>query len=523
MSPNKGNLLLAVRNYGFATSEALDLARSLDERRVVPLEKSLYQLTIRGISLNPHYSLFGRGVVLALALERLMFAMCRDKDRATTEELKSVLGILPELKESYRLLASGKSCKLILKAPRRRLTSRDWSAHDWSLILRLGHKNLFFEFKGAEFHSLLRLFSLLNGHHTESELSRKLPRQRGLLKRFLAFARQHKLLRVVRANSDEERPPLRFVSHACLEVSDGDGEGSILFDPVFFMPAPYDKKPAYYGAMEAAARRLNKTLGVFLSHYHWDHVHLPTLARLDRRTPIYVPRVKKQTHFNPSLYDYFKSLGFSRVQEVDWWQTIRTGGMEVLIVPSYGEFFTPDSYFNAFTYLIKSNGLSVFGAVDSYKNDRGDMRDVLIELKRRGHRVDLFCFSLSEERFSNPVFTGMPYVYSNDFYGNRFTPDMRYLADAKTLLRWFKISQPKFAIPYSEFIFHNPAGVGKHFKLSDRLEPHALSKQYWRSLSRDLIEPKYKLWKRDLEKIRKQFARRNIVMLMLGAGDGIEY
>ncbi|UED87226.1 MBL fold metallo-hydrolase [Streptomyces profundus] len=51
---------------------------------------------------------------------------------------------------------------------------------------------------------------------------------------------------------------------------------------------------------------------VVISHNHYDHLDAPTLKRLPRLTPLFVPA---------ALGDWFRRKGFTRVTELDWWES----------------------------------------------------------------------------------------------------------------------------------------------------------------------------------------------------------
>lgn len=64
--------------------------------------------------------------------------------------------------------------------------------------------------------------------------------------------------------------------------------------------------------------------GVVLSHNHYDHMDAPTLKRLPRATALFVPA---------RLGDWFRRRGFTDVRELDWWETVDHGSVEVTMTP----------------------------------------------------------------------------------------------------------------------------------------------------------------------------------------------
>ncbi|HWG89802.1 MAG TPA: MBL fold metallo-hydrolase [Candidatus Thermoplasmatota archaeon] len=64
---------------------------------------------------------------------------------------------------------------------------------------------------------------------------------------------------------------------------------------------------------------------LLVSHNHYDHLDKPTVTRLPRDTPCFVPA---------NLGPWFRKLGFTRVTEMDWWETAALGDLEVSFVPA---------------------------------------------------------------------------------------------------------------------------------------------------------------------------------------------
>ncbi|MFK0217036.1 MBL fold metallo-hydrolase [Streptomyces vinaceus] len=65
---------------------------------------------------------------------------------------------------------------------------------------------------------------------------------------------------------------------------------------------------------------------VVISHNHYDHLDAPTLRRLPRRTPLFVPA---------GLARWCRRRGFSRVTELDWWECAELGGVRFDFVPAH--------------------------------------------------------------------------------------------------------------------------------------------------------------------------------------------
>lgn len=65
---------------------------------------------------------------------------------------------------------------------------------------------------------------------------------------------------------------------------------------------------------------------VVISHNHYDHLDAPTLKRLPRTTPLFVPA---------GLARWCRRRGFTRVTELDWWEAAELGGVRFEFVPAH--------------------------------------------------------------------------------------------------------------------------------------------------------------------------------------------
>jgi L-ascorbate metabolism protein UlaG (beta-lactamase superfamily) len=105
---------------------------------------------------------------------------------------------------------------------------------------------------------------------------------------------------------------------------------------------------------------------VLVSHAHFDHLDRPSLraiARLTRwksgkRPTIIVPR---------NVRDLVSDLGYARVVEVDWWQNIQLGNLEITHVPArhWGARLVRDMHRGYGGYVLRSGKQSVYHAGDT--------------------------------------------------------------------------------------------------------------------------------------------------------------
>ena len=64
---------------------------------------------------------------------------------------------------------------------------------------------------------------------------------------------------------------------------------------------------------------------VLISHNHYDHLDLPTLRRLGRAVPLYVPA---------GLRPFFMRRGFENVTELGWWESRMLDQVRLTFVPA---------------------------------------------------------------------------------------------------------------------------------------------------------------------------------------------
>ncbi len=107
------------------------------------------------------------------------------------------------------------------------------------------------------------------------------------------------------------------------------GTLSVLTDPIFSercSPIPFIgpkrfRPPAYQLA------DLPPIDVVLVSHCHYDHLDLPSLQAVAQRdNPVVVTAAQTG--------DLIRKAGLSRVSELDWWQSVRIGGLEVVCTPA---------------------------------------------------------------------------------------------------------------------------------------------------------------------------------------------
>jgi len=105
---------------------------------------------------------------------------------------------------------------------------------------------------------------------------------------------------------------------------------------------------------------------VLVTHAHFDHLHRPslrTIASLTRRKSGKRPVIIVPRH----LRDLVSDLGFSRVIELDWWQSTQLGGVEITHTPSkhWGARVIRDVHRGYGGYVLRSAHHSLYHAGDT--------------------------------------------------------------------------------------------------------------------------------------------------------------
>lgn len=167
------------------------------------------------------------------------------------------------------------------------------------------------------------------------------------------------------------RPRVSFVAHTSILVQTTGA--TIITDPLIRPSLGTPRR-----ALDVA--RLDLT-AICCTHAHWDHCDVQSLLLFDKRVPVVVPRVHKPTVFNPPIIPMLRMLGFTDIREVDPWDRMRLGDVDMLLVPFHGEQDEPGAEIDHYTYLFKGDGLSVYGGVDAFRDTYGEMREALARVR----------------------------------------------------------------------------------------------------------------------------------------------
>jgi L-ascorbate metabolism protein UlaG (beta-lactamase superfamily) len=152
-----------------------------------------------------------------------------------------------------------------------------------------------------------------------------------------------------------------FIGHSSFFLQMGDK--NLLIDPNFARWIFVLKRLRRPGLR---LRDLPPIDAVLISHAHFDHLHRPSLraiARLTRwqsgkRPTLIVPR---------NIRDLVSDLGYGRIVELDWWQTLQFGSIEITHTPArhWGARIIRDMHRGYGGYVLRSGRQSIYHAGDT--------------------------------------------------------------------------------------------------------------------------------------------------------------
>jgi N-acyl-phosphatidylethanolamine-hydrolysing phospholipase D len=111
---------------------------------------------------------------------------------------------------------------------------------------------------------------------------------------------------------------ITFIKHACMMIKDKDQH--ILIDPVFF-DLPFIKG---FSPLGFEIKDMPAPDHVLITHGHYDHLDVPSLAALDPATHVISPL---------GYDDIFKDLEMNHRTRLDWYDTDDRDGMEITLLP----------------------------------------------------------------------------------------------------------------------------------------------------------------------------------------------
>jgi L-ascorbate metabolism protein UlaG (beta-lactamase superfamily) len=175
---------------------------------------------------------------------------------------------------------------------------------------------------------------------------------------------------------------LTFVGHNTVVVR--SGTSAVVVDPWFVADDPADS-PDY---RPLQLRDVGRIDAVVITHSHPDHFVPSTLMQLPSSTRVIVPRMERETILTVAMAQRLRELGFTDVVELDWWQSVKVGDIDVVALPFHGEQATdsdqlhPEIRNHGNTYFIRTPSFSAAFLADSGRDGSGDVREVAARARR---------------------------------------------------------------------------------------------------------------------------------------------
>jgi L-ascorbate metabolism protein UlaG (beta-lactamase superfamily) len=116
-------------------------------------------------------------------------------------------------------------------------------------------------------------------------------------------------------------PRVTWIGHAAFLGTLGGRH--FLVDPVFSSRVGWLVRR--FGSPGLAPAQLPPLDALLVTHNHYDHLDGPSVRRLARSVPVFVPR---------GLGAVFRRWRFERVTELEWWESASAGPLEITLVPA---------------------------------------------------------------------------------------------------------------------------------------------------------------------------------------------
>jgi L-ascorbate metabolism protein UlaG (beta-lactamase superfamily) len=235
-------------------------------------------------------------------------------------------------------------------------------------------------------------------------------------------------------------PRVTFIGHTSILIQ--SAEAAILTDPLLRNDLGSPSKAFDVTRLDLTA--------ICCTHAHWDHCDVESLIRFSKRIPIIIPRVHQATAFNPPIAPVLRQLGFEDIREVDPWESMQLGDVEMILIPFHGEQDEPGAVIDHYTYVYRTRGLTLYGGVDAYRDTFSDMQQVL-ERVRDEYRPSLAFLPISRMiyRYEHGGVSGFC-RYIDDTLLNR---DFQYTAGPEDGAEWVRLLGVRTVVPYATFTF----------------------------------------------------------------------
>jgi hypothetical protein len=192
-------------------------------------------------------------------------------------------------------------------------------------------------------------------------------------------------------------------------------------------------------------------------------------------------------------------LGFDDIREVELWKRIQIDDIEIVPVPFHGEQDEPDAEIDHYTYVVRTDGLSLYGGVDAYQDTFGDMMADL-ERVRRDYAPTVAFLPVSRMiyAYAHGGVNGFCRKISTGLLDKSF----QYTAGPGDAVKWSRLLDARCVVPYATFTFNAStaapqvcdflrqmaaAGLGDRvmaLRPQDSLEPDDLKQNWQRDVRR---------------------------------------
>jgi len=354
-----------------------------------------------------------------------------------------------EIRQYYDVVPSDSGLRLTLRDTAFR-EQYPLNSADFTLRITTGSRTITVPLPLERLRALGTMLPLLAGDHDEPEIQAQLeeiqePDERQWSRDlFATLDAQHCIVRrPVRPNSfqvSQVRPRVTFVGHTSILLQTAGA--AILTDPLFCIEFGSPAK-----AFDVTRLKLN---AICCTHAHWDHCDVETLLRFDKRISVIIPRVHDATAFNPPIAPVLRRLGFKDIRELDPWESVQLGDVEMILTPFHGEQDEPEAKIDHYTYVYRTSALTLYGGVDAYRDTAADMHDVLKRV-RDNYRPSVAFLPISRMvyRYEHGGVNGFCRYIDNTLLDK----DFQYTAGPMEAAEWVQLLGVSTVVPYATFTF----------------------------------------------------------------------
>ncbi len=159
----------------------------------------------------------------------------------------------------------------------------------------------------------------------------------------------------------EDEVGVTFIGHSSFLLQIAGRK--ILVDPVFAKRLVLLRRQRRPGL---ARRQLPAVDVVLLTHAHMDHLNLPSLRWVIRRTRELTGRTP-EVIVPKGVENLVERLGFARVHRMSWWDEVTVGGLQVTMTPAkhWGARMFKDTFRQFGGYVVSGGGHSVYHSGDT--------------------------------------------------------------------------------------------------------------------------------------------------------------